>query len=216
MTTLALEGALGSFSVAVARDDAILAQRCEDRRQALELGLALVAGAMHEAGVAAGDLERVAVGIGPGGFTGLRIALSYAKALALAWRLPLVAVSSYDVFDGDASPPVLTVVHGRAGVVCARYRTFDSIATACGRPGDVVGRLLQGTENVIVAGDAEDVREALAERAIRVTIVPAPPVAAVALALIAARRAPARTLHEVRPEYGELPAATLPRTRGAR
>lgn len=215
MTTLAIEGALGSFSVAIARDDAILAQRCEDGRQALELGLALVASAMREASLVAGDLERVAVGVGPGGFTGLRIALSYAKALALAWRLPLVAISSYDLLEGDATPPVLTVVHGRTGIVCARYRTADSQATACGAPRDVVGRLLPGSESLTLAGDAEDVREVLAERAIRVNVVPAPPVPAVALALLAGRRAPARSPHEVRPEYGELPAATLPRTRGA-
>ncbi len=41
-----------------------------------------------------GRPEGIAVGIGPGSFTGVRIALSAAKALAFAWNVPLVGVSS--------------------------------------------------------------------------------------------------------------------------
>ncbi len=41
-----------------------------------------------------GRPEGIAVGIGPGSFTGVRIALSAAKALAFAWKVPLVGVSS--------------------------------------------------------------------------------------------------------------------------
>ena len=216
MIVLALDGALGAFTVAVARDDAIAAQQSENGKRALEAGLAHVASVMQRAGVLPADLDRITVGIGPGGFTGLRIALSYAKALALAWRLPLVAISSYDLLEDGARPPVaLTVVSGRRGIVCARFRSAESTETACGAPAEVVARLLgPAVYDVTLFGEAEGVLGALAERGIHVTHIAPSVAAAVAAALMAAHRTPARTPHEARPEYGEQPAATPPRLRG--
>lgn len=215
MTILALDGALGSFSVAILRDDAIVAQAIDDHKRALEHGVELVVQTMQRSGVLRGDVDRIAVGVGPGGFTGLRIAISYAKALAVAWHAPLVGVSSYDILeDGRARTPVLTVVHARAGVVCARLRTARDASDACGAPRNVVACLVDSPDALTVAGDAEDVREALGERGIVMNLLPAPPVPAAAAARLAAARTPARTPHEVRPEYGELPAARPPRFRG--
>lgn len=215
MTILAIDGALGSFSVAIVRDDAVVAYASDDHKRALENGMALVADAMQRAGVVRGEFDRIAVGAGPGGFTGLRIAISYAKSFALAWRVPLVAVSSYDVLeDGRATVPVLTVVQGRPGVICARLRTEGGERDACGAPRDVVARLAGSLTALTVAGDAEDVREALGERGIVMTELAPPLVPAVAAARVAATRQPARSPHEVRPEYGELPAAKPPRLRG--
>jgi hypothetical protein len=63
-----------------------------------------------------------------------------------------------------------------------------------------------------VVGAPKDVLDALAERAIIVrAFEPAVTPAAAAAALAAGFRTPPKSLHEVRADYGELPAATPPR-----
>lgn len=212
MNVLALDGALGAFSAAIARDGRIAASLDESGNVALERGLAIVDAALEEARVARGDVDRLAVGVGPGRFTGLRIAVAYAKALAAAWNRPLVPVASFDILEfGGGFSHVLSVVEGRPGVISARYRRGEDVRRASGRIADVLDALRPASEAAVV-GAPEDVLHALAERAIIVRSVdPLVTPAAAAAALAAGTRPPAKSLHEVRADYGELPAVTKPR-----
>ncbi len=56
-----------------------------------------------DAGMQPSDLELVVAGIGPGSFTGLRIALATAKGLALGASCSIVGVSTLDAHDGDTA-----------------------------------------------------------------------------------------------------------------
>lgn len=56
-----------------------------------------IAAALERGGSRIEDIEVIAVTIGPGSYTGLRIGTAVAKGLALARRLPVVAVSTFDV-----------------------------------------------------------------------------------------------------------------------
>ena len=217
MIVLGIDGALGSFSAAIARDDATAAVELEGS-VALEGGLDAIARAMRDEGVTSTDLDRVAVGIGPGGFTGLRIAVAYAKSLALAWRLPLVGVLSFDAVEfGHDLPRSLAIVSGRAGVISARYREGDRTRRASGLIAGVLDEVLPAELEgpLPVAGTlAQDVLDALGERGIdveRPSSHARPPAAAIAR--IGAARAPAASPHEVRADYGERPAAKIPKLR---
>ena len=107
MIVLAIDAALGGFSVAL-DDGATVTERVSQAPDALEAGLGRTAEVLAERGLTLAGVDRLAVGIGPGSFTGVRIAVSYAKAIALARRLPLVGISSYDVLTpGDAPPTEL-------------------------------------------------------------------------------------------------------------
>jgi tRNA threonylcarbamoyladenosine biosynthesis protein TsaB len=214
MKVLALDGALGAFSAAVADGERILGAVSETGNVALESGLSLVASLLAASGMAPRSLDRLAIGTGPGGFTGLRIAIAYAKSLAQAWELPLVPLSSFDLLEyGRDLESALTVVVGRPGVISARFREGTLERRGSGFTADVLEAIAlpQDGRMLDVLGAPEDVLGALAERGMTVNALSALVAPAVAAALASQRREAARTPHEVRADYGELPAAKVPK-----
>jgi tRNA threonylcarbamoyladenosine biosynthesis protein TsaB len=87
--------------------------------------LALAHGLLAEAGIAFADVDRIAVGLGPGTFTGLRIGVATARALSQAAGAELVGVSTLRALAAAAAPAapagtgVLAVVDARRGEVFA-------------------------------------------------------------------------------------------------
>ncbi|TMQ25030.1 MAG: tRNA (adenosine(37)-N6)-threonylcarbamoyltransferase complex dimerization subunit type 1 TsaB [Candidatus Rokuibacteriota bacterium] len=77
------------------------------------------------------DLGGLAVAVGPGSFTGLRIAVSTAKGLALALGLPIAAVPTLDAMAAAlpwAALPVCPVLDARKGEVYASLYRWDGAA----------------------------------------------------------------------------------------
>lgn len=86
-------GILGG--VALADGPRLLGEvRCDARAAASERILSQIDRLLEDLGTSPGAIERIGVAIGPGSFTGLRVGLATAKGLALAWNVPVVAVSS--------------------------------------------------------------------------------------------------------------------------
>jgi tRNA threonylcarbamoyladenosine biosynthesis protein TsaB len=112
--------------------------------------LALIEEALADAGWDA--VERIAVGVGPGGFTGLRLGIATARALAQARDLPLVGVSSLAALAAGAADEaggrdVVAVIDARRGeVFAAAERWFGPAAM---KPEDLAARI----ESCVAAGD---------------------------------------------------------------
>ena len=95
MSILAIDTASSVSSVAVASEGKLRAEvTVEAGRTHSETLLSHIEGALSFAGIERSALTGVAVGIGPGSFTGLRIGLATAKAIAYGLGIPLVGVST--------------------------------------------------------------------------------------------------------------------------
>lgn len=94
---LCIETGTDICSVGIARDGVLLSLRESDegRDHARKVGV-FVDELLRETGIAPDDLDAVAVGKGPGSYTGLRIGVSFAKGLCYGLQKPLLAVGSLD------------------------------------------------------------------------------------------------------------------------
>jgi tRNA threonylcarbamoyladenosine biosynthesis protein TsaB len=171
-----------------------------------------VAEVMDRAGVDWGDLDAIAVGVGPGTFTGLRIGIATARALATAAELPLRRVSSLAALAaGIESPLGLPLIDARRGELFAalfedgRELWVPLVAS----PEDVVARLRQGGLRPRAAGDGSlRFREMLEEAGI--SVAPQDSAAHVVSArhiCLLAREAPDESPEAVLPEYLREPDA---------
>lgn len=214
MIVLAIDAALGGFSAAVSQGARPLAVAELPGNVALEQGMGAVMDVLNRSGLRPPEIDRLAVGIGPGSFTGVRIAISYAKSLALGWKRPLAGVNSFDAMEAGvtAAQPLLTIVRGRTGVISVRYRLDGTERRASGYIKDVLSEIAPAPGPLAVLGDAEDVLPGLAERGCSVQYLDrAIRPTALAVAAVAATREAARSSHEIRADYGELPAAKVPK-----
>lgn len=167
---LALETATGCGSVALTRDDRLLAEvtlkpeRVHSRRL-----LGTISWLMEAVDVGWRDLTGIGISLGPGSFTGLRIGLAAAKGLAMAAGLPLLGVSSLDAlslacmgFAGQLCP-VLDARRQEVYTACYESSSSGAYPRRCSpdravRPEELTASIDRPT---LVAGPAVRVYEEL-------------------------------------------------------
>lgn len=96
MRILALETSTENGSCALWCDGAILQRQCPAGRSHSETLLPLVRELLDTSGLSVAQLDGIAFGVGPGAFTGLRVACGAAQGLAVAADLPLLPVTSLE------------------------------------------------------------------------------------------------------------------------
>ena len=108
MLTLAFDTATAVATSALVEDGEVLGERVSRAQTLLEDVDAL----LRQAGAHPSDLDRLAVGLGPGSFTGVRIGLAVARGLALSLDLPGSGVSTLAALAAGA-PEALPVVDAK-------------------------------------------------------------------------------------------------------
>lgn len=161
MNVLALDTATPATTVALARSGAAPTEARDDppsgaRPQHAQRLLVLAQQLLDESGLRWAQLDTIAVGVGPGGYTGLRIGLAAAHGLALACGAGLVGVSSLrtlaEPVRGRAAAAVLDARRGEAFV--AVYRDGEQLlAPRVCAPEDLAGWVGHGGPDVLAVGD---------------------------------------------------------------
>ncbi len=184
MLILALDSSTGVVTVAVARagEDApgagearreVLAEISVPSRGASETLLPAAHAALNLAGTDLGEVERILVGVGPGTFTGIRIALAAARALSLATGAALSKNSTLNALAAPASldagnPDVLAVLDAKRRQVFAQCFASDGPRgeILCATPGELAAQLpvreeSQEKDKLLVGDGAVRYREEL-------------------------------------------------------
>ncbi|MBR0812256.1 tRNA (adenosine(37)-N6)-threonylcarbamoyltransferase complex dimerization subunit type 1 TsaB [Bradyrhizobium diazoefficiens] len=121
MLILAIDTALDACSVAVLDTDAgeLLAQeQLLMKRGHAEALMPMIARVMQSASLAFASLDRIAVTVGPGSFTGLRVGISAARGLALAAERPAIGLTTLSAYAAaivgqSKSAPVISAIDAR-------------------------------------------------------------------------------------------------------
>lgn len=168
MKILAFDTSTFAASAAVVDGGTVLAESSVLQRAGhSERLLPLVDEVLARAGLPLGAIDRLAAGLGPGSFTGVRLGLATAKGLQLATGIPLVGVSSLDALAASAwgveGPLVAALDARRDEVYAALFRQREGDREAVGTPvhltpealGVWLAEAFRGV-GVTVVGDLDD------------------------------------------------------------
>ena len=162
MKLLAIDTAFEDCSVGVAVGDRppVLLTETIGRGHAERL-FGMIEAAMAAAGLGFGDLDRIAVTVGPGSFTGLRVGIAAARGFALVTGCPVVGIGTLAVFAATArrivgDRPVIAVLDARRGEVYGQAFAADGAPIGppeVAPPAHFTAGLRPGT---VVAGSGAD------------------------------------------------------------
>jgi len=163
MLILGIETATEQVSVALGGHEGVIAlfEVGRGRRHA-EILAPAIDFVCAQADIGLDELGLIAVDVGPGLFTGMRVGLATGKALALALRIPMIGISSLDLLAfpcRHADRVVVPVIDARKGeVFYAMYRQVPGgvqqvVEPRVGTVEDLIADLLARSQDVLCVGD---------------------------------------------------------------
>ena len=154
-----MDTSVGACSAALREDGGIVERVQEMQRGHAEALMPMIVSVMRAAGRQFGDLDLVAVTVGPGAFTGLRVGLAAARGIALAAGLPCFGVTTLEAvaeaidWPTLARRPALVVLDNRQGGVYAQlYQAGRALEPASVQAIRVLAERHAGAP-IAVAGD---------------------------------------------------------------
>lgn len=220
---LAVETSTLTASVAVLLDGVVAIERESGVNSHSELLLPLIDECLHASDLKLADLRTIAVGAGPGSFTGLRIGMATVKGLCFAANIPLTPVSSLaalalDCHDhnGNEGTLLVPVLDARRKEVYAGFYQYqEGVLAARGQeqviPPGALAKLVaeQSASTIVLCGDGafkyQDEFRELGKLDLETRQTPS----AAAIARLAQHLAPSDLLASAAPSYLRLPEAQI-------
>jgi len=153
---VALDTSTAAMSMSIVRGREMLGevQSMAERNHSVEVVTKLQQ-LMASCGVEAETLDAIAVGRGPGSYTGMRIGVTVAKTLAWAWAKPIVGVSSLEALAYGSRPATESGVHWVVPIMDARrgqvYTAAFASGTAAGSSAEEACEAMSG--NTVLQSD---------------------------------------------------------------
>lgn len=137
MNLLALDTSTETCTVALRVGETVWVRRHPGARQQTAMVLPLVQSLLTEAGIRLAALDAIACTLGPGAFTGVRVAVSVTQGLAFAAQLPVIGISTLAALAQQAvrATNVPAAATYMLPVLDARMGEFYAGAYACGEDG---------------------------------------------------------------------------------
>ncbi|KXF79063.1 tRNA threonylcarbamoyladenosine biosynthesis protein TsaB [Paramesorhizobium deserti] len=165
MKILAVDTAANLCAAAVydAEDGRVLAAVSENIGKGhAEVLMGYIERALGEAQTDFAEIGRIAVNVGPGSFTGVRIGVSAARGFALALDCPAIGVTAFEALalearDAHPGEPVLVAVDAHRGEIYAQAFGPDGKAAGeplAGQPDDVLALLSRLSQKPVLTGSA--------------------------------------------------------------
>lgn len=134
MITLGLDTTGAWCTAALVTPSHIISQKSERIGRGHAERLApMVEDVLQDAKVSPAQINRIAVCTGPGSFTGLRVALAFARAMALPRKVPVIGLSALRVLAVQTSPDnssrIISAINAKRGEICwAAYENGQEIS----------------------------------------------------------------------------------------
>lgn len=116
MKALAIDGAISRLTIAAKNDDKICTTVFDIGMRQSEILVPSIESVLEKVNLSSSELDYITITIGPGSFTGLRLAISAAKAIELAYNIPIYPVSSLKIYSYDFENfeyPVLSCIDAK-------------------------------------------------------------------------------------------------------
>lgn len=127
MYTLLLDSATKVLYVALVNDEKVIYEKyLEGKNDHAKAIVCLVDEALQVAGIEAFNLDRIVVGVGPGSYTGVRMAVSVAKMMAVFGKIKLYSISTLELMASGYNGKVLSAIDARRGNAFAAIVDVDN------------------------------------------------------------------------------------------
>ena len=133
----------------------------ENQKRHTDTLLSTVDDLFTQAGLSVKDLDCIGVCVGPGSFTGIRVAVSICKGLSVESKIKVVVATNFDIYQFNEKENYALVLEGFSDYVYVREKFGEVVNDLCVAVDEFANKLLQNNNKAIVYVQNDKIKESL-------------------------------------------------------